>query len=172
MLGLNSGLLGVRRVPTTDSASGLWVPNEQSLAKRAAIWPVRGGVYSQSSVYPGTSAASTANMTNGSFTDGTATGGGTQWVKIDYSSPVYIQTVVVGTATSNIPGGWSKSYTENADIQTSDNDSTWTTLFNTGSFASEGIYTFTSPASFTAVTARYIRITRSSYVALSEFYTS
>lgn len=39
MLGLNSGLLGVRRVPTTGNASGLWVPNEQSLAKRAAIWP-------------------------------------------------------------------------------------------------------------------------------------
>lgn len=39
MIGLNSGLIGVRRVPTTDSASGLWVPNEQSLAKRAAIWP-------------------------------------------------------------------------------------------------------------------------------------
>lgn len=40
MLGLNSGLLGVRRVPTTGSASGLWVPNEQSLAKRAEIWPL------------------------------------------------------------------------------------------------------------------------------------
>jgi len=39
MIGLNSGLLGVRRVPTTSSASGLWVPNEQSLSKRAAIWP-------------------------------------------------------------------------------------------------------------------------------------
>lgn len=39
MLGLNSGLLGVRRVPTNDSASGLWVPNEQVLAKRANIWP-------------------------------------------------------------------------------------------------------------------------------------
>lgn len=40
MIGLNSGLLGVRRVPTTGSASGLWAPNEQSLAQRAAIWPV------------------------------------------------------------------------------------------------------------------------------------
>ena len=39
MLGLNSGLLGVRRVPTTTSASGLWFPNEQSLAKRGGIWP-------------------------------------------------------------------------------------------------------------------------------------
>lgn len=44
MLGLNSGLLGVRRVPTTGSASGLWAPNEQSLAKRAQIWPISGGV--------------------------------------------------------------------------------------------------------------------------------
>ena len=39
MIGLNSGLLGVRRVPTTGSATGLWVPNEQSLAQRAGIWP-------------------------------------------------------------------------------------------------------------------------------------
>lgn len=38
MLGFNGGLLGVRRVPTTGSASGLWMPNEQSVAKRAGIW--------------------------------------------------------------------------------------------------------------------------------------
>jgi hypothetical protein len=39
MLGFNGGLLGVRKVPTTGSASGLWVPNEQSVAQRAGIWP-------------------------------------------------------------------------------------------------------------------------------------
>ncbi len=39
MLGLNSGLLGVRRVPASNSASGIWTPNEQVLAKRASIWP-------------------------------------------------------------------------------------------------------------------------------------
>lgn len=39
MIGFNGGLLGVRKVPTTESASGLWVPNEQSVAKRAGIWP-------------------------------------------------------------------------------------------------------------------------------------
>lgn len=39
MIGFNSGLLGVRRVPTTGSASGPWVPNEQVLAQRAGIWP-------------------------------------------------------------------------------------------------------------------------------------
>jgi hypothetical protein len=39
MIGFNGGLLGVRKVPTTGSASGLWVPNEQSVAQRAGIWP-------------------------------------------------------------------------------------------------------------------------------------
>ena len=44
MIGLNSGLLGVRRTPSNVGASGIWVPNEQSLAKRVAIWPVSGGI--------------------------------------------------------------------------------------------------------------------------------
>jgi len=39
MLGFNSGLMGVRRTPTTNAASGLWFQNEQSVARRAAIWP-------------------------------------------------------------------------------------------------------------------------------------
>jgi hypothetical protein len=42
MLGLNGGLMGVRKVPTTGAASGVWVPNEQVLAKRAGIWPIVG----------------------------------------------------------------------------------------------------------------------------------
>jgi hypothetical protein len=43
MLGFNGGLLGVRKVPTTGAAQGMWSPNEQSVARRAAIWPVTGG---------------------------------------------------------------------------------------------------------------------------------
>jgi hypothetical protein len=39
MLGFNGGLMGVRRTPTTGTASGLWFQNEQSVARRAAIWP-------------------------------------------------------------------------------------------------------------------------------------
>lgn len=38
MLGFNGGLMGVRKVPTTGSASGLWFQNEQSVARRAGIW--------------------------------------------------------------------------------------------------------------------------------------
>lgn len=40
MLGFNGGLMGVRKVPTQGSASGLWFQNEQSVAKRAEIWPL------------------------------------------------------------------------------------------------------------------------------------
>ena len=39
MLGFNGGLMGVRKVPTSGAAPGMWSPNEQSVAKRAGIWP-------------------------------------------------------------------------------------------------------------------------------------
>ena len=39
MLGFNGGLMGVRKVPSGDAASGLWFQNEQSVAKRELIWP-------------------------------------------------------------------------------------------------------------------------------------
>jgi hypothetical protein len=39
MLGFNGGLIGARRTPTDQQASGMWFQNEQSVAKRAAIWP-------------------------------------------------------------------------------------------------------------------------------------
>jgi hypothetical protein len=42
MLGFNGGLLGRRRVPTLDAASGLWFSNEQSVARREVIWPTTG----------------------------------------------------------------------------------------------------------------------------------
>jgi hypothetical protein len=172
MLGFNGGLMGVRKVPTTGTASGLWFQNEQSVAKRAGIWTMPLGTYSQSSLYSGATAATRANMTNGSFTDAATAAGedAVAFVKIDYGESVYITTVTVGTATSNIPGGWSKSYTENSLVQTSDDDSTWTTLFNTGTFAADGIYTFYGPGNFTPVSARYVRITKGFYVAVSEFY--
>jgi len=42
MLGFNGGLMGVRRTSTTGAAPGLWFQNEQSVAKRDAIWPTGG----------------------------------------------------------------------------------------------------------------------------------
>jgi hypothetical protein len=42
MLGFNGGLMGVRRTPTAEVATGLWFQNEQSVARRAGIWIVGG----------------------------------------------------------------------------------------------------------------------------------
>lgn len=173
MLGFNGGLIGVRRASNYLKASGIWTSNEQIVARRGGFWPIAPGVYSQSSQYPGTTAVSAAIMTDGLVTNtGVATNNniGDNWVKIDYQSPILISSVIIGTATSSIPGGWNKSYTEGRNVQTSNDDSTWTTLFNTGSFASNGIYTFAAPTSFAAVNARYIRIAVVGYVAISEFY--
>lgn len=39
ILGFNGGLLGSSRVSTKTSASGLWFPNEQSIAQRTSSWP-------------------------------------------------------------------------------------------------------------------------------------
>ena len=39
MIGLNGGLIGVRRVPSTSLAPGVWTQDEQSVAKQAGIWP-------------------------------------------------------------------------------------------------------------------------------------
>jgi hypothetical protein len=39
MLGFNGGLMGIRRTPTLGAATGLWLQNEQSVARRAGVWP-------------------------------------------------------------------------------------------------------------------------------------
>lgn len=131
--------------------------------------PVGSITYSQSSVYPGVTAANNAIMTDGSFTNtGTATnnGGPSQWVQMDLGGSYAVGSVIIGTATNNIPGGWSAGYTANLDVQWSVDGSSWTT-FMTTPVEPEGIYTYS--ASFTA---RYIRIggTVNVYIALSEFY--
>ena len=169
MLGFNGGLMGVSRTPGFGAAVGLWTPQEQCIAQLRKRWKASATpVYSQSSLYSGVTAASLANMTNGSYTDtATATdSSGAEWVKVDYGQIVRMESVVIGTATGNIPGGWGYTYTENRNVQSSTDDSTWTTVFNTGTFGSEGIYTFY----FAPVEARYLRITHAGYVAISEFY--
>jgi hypothetical protein len=179
MLGLNGGLMGVRKVPTTGTASGLWVSNEQVLAKRAGIWPAGAGAvpvgsitYSQSSVIDGTSAA-----TNGPMTDGLQTGtqtatiyGTGQWIKMDLGAIYNVDRVIVGNSSGTVPpGGWGSQYSNNLDLQYSLDDSNWTTIVNTGD---KSAFTFLYTLSFSTVSARYIRLVTPSalYIALTEFY--
>ena len=39
MLGFNGGLLGKRRIPSTDAAPGIWLSNECAVARSVAAWP-------------------------------------------------------------------------------------------------------------------------------------
>jgi hypothetical protein len=184
--------MGPRRVSTTSNASGSWLLDEQCDAQRTGIWPVIPGgeipvgsiTYSQSSVYSGVSPADNATMTNGSFLDSrTATNangpsGVIEWVRMDLGAVYQVGSVVIGTGTSNIPGGWSKIWSENRDIEYSIDGTNWTYAFTTpgihGSqpptvFPADGIYTY--PVDFTA---RYIRFSKGTvggnYVLISEFY--
>lgn len=132
--------------------------------------PVNNIIYSQSSLWSGATAANNSIMTDKAFDNtGAATDSSPAWVQMDLGATYDVSKVVIGTATGSIPGGWSKSYTENRNVKYSTDESTWTTAFNTGTFASNGIYTF--EVNFTA---RYIRITIEDtpvlYVAISEFY--
>ena len=170
--------MGSRRVPSTVLASGVWNWDEQSVARRAGIWPntdpvpVGSIAYSQSSVYSGTSAATNGPMTDGLQT-GTQTGTNSsvgQWIKMDLGATYTVDSVVIGNASGSVPpGGWNSGYTSNMDLQYSLDDSTWTTILNTGD---KSAFTFLYTLSFSAVLARYIRLVTPSaqYIALTEFY--
>lgn len=134
--------------------------------------PVGSITYTQSSTYAGTTAVSNSIMTDGSFNNtGAATDAtsGPEYITMDLGASYALGSVVIGTATSDIPGGWNKDYTAYCDVEYSTNGTSWTVAFNTDFFASDGIYTFTVD-----ITARYIRIVSRGimgwYVALSEFY--
>jgi hypothetical protein len=124
--------------------------------------------YSQSSVYFDNTAATAESMIDGQI-GGSATGtdfDSPAWIKMDLGAEYDIDRIVIGTATTSMPGGWDKSYTENASIQSSNNGLDWTTLTNTQTFNAEGIFVFN-----VVITARYIRLfIQSGYLAVTEFY--
>ena len=108
-------------------------------------------------------------MTDGSFNnDRTATGSGdAQWIKMDLGAVYLVDRVIVGTATSNIPGGWAFNYTSGQNIEYSTDNTTWTNVGNTNNINGEGIYTYN-----VSFSARYIRLARSDtyWATASEFY--
>jgi hypothetical protein len=150
-------------IPTAQIALAAQAPTVLTTVNISAI------TYAQSSVYSGTTSASNSIMTDQSFTN---TGAATDianpaWIRMDLGGSKRVGSIVVGTATDDIPGGWDKSYTENRNLEYSLDGTTWTTATSTGTFASNGIYTFSVDFA-----ARYIRIATTSgdYVAASEFY--
>jgi hypothetical protein len=138
-------------------------------AETPAVAVVLGATYSQSSVYSGNDAATASVMRNGVFAEATQTGtdsSSLEWVRMDFGSVVSFSAIVVGCDFDDtLAGGWGQVWTENRDVEISDDGSTWTTLFNTGTFT-QGIQTYEEPG-----TARYVRITAvDDYLAVTEFY--
>lgn len=173
MLGSNGGLVGRSRIASSARASGVWLPSEQSYAQLDGRWPrlfpsLDQIVYTQSSVYGGTTPVSNALMTDGVATNtGAATNNNPgEFFKLDLGAPYAINEVLIGTGTSAIPGGWNRTYTENKIMQYSIDDSVWIEIFNTGVFPSDGIFSFRA-----LCLARYLRLVDpgNSWITLTEF---
>jgi hypothetical protein len=141
--------------------------------------------YSQSSVYtPYNDPADNATMTNGVYGEAARTGtkglaifgatggaeGSSSWVQMDLGGPKTVATVYVGTDLDSVmPGDWSPTYTENCDVEESLDGSTWSVLFNVGTFTT-GIQSYT-----VSTTARFLRIVQDQsstdgYLCVTEFY--
>jgi hypothetical protein len=125
--------------------------------------------YSQTSVYPGNSAATNATMTNGVSAETLATGlnpTGTQWIQMDFGAVYSVANVVVGSDFANtLVGGWGKTFAENISIEYSSDGSSWSVGGNTGVF-STAIKTI--GVSFSARYVRLIGLDR--FIAITEFY--
>jgi hypothetical protein len=106
-------------------------------------------------------------MTDGSFTNtGIATNSGTdQWVELDLGANYLVGSTFIGTATNNIPGGWSKTYTENCVLSYSSDRAVWIPVRFLDTFPANGIYEVPTP-----FFGQYLRVTRrdGSWIALSE----
>jgi hypothetical protein len=140
--------------------------------KLRALFDPNDGVYSQSSVYTGNTAATVTGMTNGVFNESYETGttrGVGEWVKVDLGVVYPVTEVVIGCDFNNTligTGGWGKTYTENKTIEVSTDNSIWTAVENTGIFSSS------SKTFVLNVFARYVRIitTAEEWLAVTEFY--
>jgi hypothetical protein len=162
------------------TATGSVLVNGASAVTLAITGSASGGIaatpisatYTQRSVYSSNAAATESGMANGVFSETTQTGtdshttGDLAWVQMDFGSVTSFGRVHVGSGTEALAGGWGRSYTENADIIGSNDLSSWTVLANTGTFAVDGIQSYSTPGA----SYRYVRMRRSGFLAVTEFY--
>jgi len=127
-------------------------------------------VYSQSSVYPGNTAATVATMQNATGSEATATctnNDSLAYILMDLGAKRLINNVIVGSDYANtLAGGWGVAYSTDLDIEYSEDNFNWFFLANTGTFSS-AIKTISG----LSAAGRYIRIVApNDYIAVTEFY--
>lgn len=135
-----------------------------------------GVTYSQSSVFSGTNAAEYTYMNDNNANGGSNNAeAGTNsevnsFIKADCGSIKYIDRVIIGyDYNTNLPGGWGPSYLNGLYLQTSTDNSTWTTVTTTPAYASTGSVNGLAAINV-GTSARYIRLYNpSGYTMTLEF---
>jgi hypothetical protein len=111
-IGTNGGLIGPRRVPSTGSASGVWDPEEQKLAKGAGIWPLspsgfyryyRLDTFANTSLNANTLEIAEVELYN----DNTVITGVTATGSFTWDDGSYASIVDANTSDRNYKGSWS-----------------------------------------------------------------
>jgi hypothetical protein len=168
----------VTGMPVTISAS---FPLNYSIAAGRGSFGVTGitapwiplpATYSQRSVSSVNDPATVESMQNGRHTETmrTVTNSHTDatraWVSMDLGADTSFSRIHVGCDFDNtLNGGWGKFFTENAEIQAATASSGWSTIVTLTTF-SQPIQSYSVPGAF----YRYVRIRRSGFLALTEFY--
>jgi hypothetical protein len=130
-------------------------------------------VYTQNAKYGGGNVFATySNMNDGTASGAsgaTATSTGGDYVKADCGAARNISHIIIGyDYLSNLSGGWGVTYTKDVKVQGSLDNSTWTDITLTPDYTTTG----SSNGLVTVplyVNNRYIRLTKDSYFALTEF---
>jgi len=112
-------------------------------------------------------AGSYANLNDGTLSTIAGTNGSaSEWILATFAAPENVTAVTVGASASPTCGwGSMASYMNGAVIQSSPNNSMWTTQATIGGVVDGGTTTFTFPV----VTAQYWRIWKGGWIATSEF---
>lgn len=121
---------------------------------------------SQSSTYS-TCTGTYANLTDGILTTGAGCNSGSEWIKATFAAPQTVSAVTVGGGSLSCGWGATASYLNaGAVIQSSTDDVVWTDRATITGVTDAATKTFTLAS---CVTAQYWRISKTSWLAATEF---
>lgn len=93
-----------------------------------------------------------------------------EYILADLGSIKTVTKLIVGyDYLNNLPGGWGTSYTQGKTVQTSTDNSTWTTQATTPVYADTGSTNGLVTVVIPNVSARYVRMTSVSWICTLEF---